>query len=328
MPARNAKALVEQAAACGVPPEVTLRGTGLALAALGAPGARVSYRQHIGLHRNVADFGVPDDFGFSGAEFSISSYGMLGYAMMSSATLGQAIRIALKYYRTAGPLLAVSFEPGDALSSIVAVNVFDLQDDVLRLVTEEIFSTFPSLLEVLLGAPETAARVELGYPEPRNAALYAAFFGCPVSFAHRFARYTLSSALLDRRLVQADADSALLFEESCRALLADIERHDSVANRVRHLLLASAGTVLTAEAVAGQLGVGPRTLRRRLAAEGVSFQALLDEVRCSVAVDYLTSTELSTQDIAELIGFSEATNFRRAFVRWTERTPASFRRRL
>lgn len=60
-----------------------------------------------------------------------------------------------------------------------------------------------------------------------------------------------------------------------------------------------------------------RTLRRRLEAEGTSFQDIVDDVRSSLAMEYLKTTRMSTNDIAMLLGFSDAADFRRALKRWT-----------
>ena len=94
---------------------------------------------------------------------------------------------------------------------------------------------------------------------------------------------------------------------------------------LRHLLLSSPGKLPDAATAASKR---PRRtdVARRLADEGTTFQAILDEVGCRIATDYLVSTHLSTQEIAELLGFSEATNFRRAFLRWTQRSPTSYRK--
>ena len=69
-----------------------------------------------------------------------------------------------------------------------------------------------------------------------------------------------------------------------------------------------------------------RTLRRRLHLEGTSYQDLLAEVRCNLAKEYLRGTRMTTEDIAETLGFSDAANFRHAFRRWTGRNPSEFRR--
>ena len=79
------------------------------------------------------------------------------------------------------------------------------------------------------------------------------------------------------------------------------------------------------EAVAAALKMTSRTLRRRLEAEGTSFLAIVDDVRCSLATEYLKTTKMSTEDVAMLVGFSDTANFRRALKRWTGKGPAELR---
>lgn len=326
VPTRTVKATLEAGRRVGIPPEVLLANTGLRGDAMLAPAARVSYRAMLQLQRNLIAQPLPHDFAFASPPFSVSSYGMLGYAMMSCATLNQAIQIALKYYRTAGPLFDLTFEfEADALV-IGADNVFGLDDKLLTLVTEEVFTTFPQLLDLLVGDHVRPREVDLNYPAPPHQHLYATRFECPVVFDAPRTRFVLDAQALALPLLHPDADSAVMFERSCREMLAEIERHESLANELRHLLLSSPGKLPDAAAAAAKMRLGERTLRRRLADEGTTFQAILDEVRCRIATDYLVTTHLSTQEIAELLGFSEATNFRRAFMRWTQRSPTSYRK--
>jgi AraC-like DNA-binding protein len=326
VPVRNAKATLEAARRAGVPAEALFVGTGLCEEDVRVPAARITYRAWLQIRRNLMGFPLPRDYGFARGPFSIASYGMLGYAMMSCATLNQAIQIAVKYYRTAGPLLDLIFEFDEDRLVITARNVLDLDQRLLTLATEELFSPFPLLLKLLVGHPVCPQCVELGYPAPPHRELYAAAFDAPVRFDAPESRFILDADALALPLVQADADSAVMFEQSCQELLSEIERHESLSNELRHLLLSCPGKLPDAATAAARLHLGERTLRRRLADEGTTFQAILDEVRCRVATDYLTSTHLSTQEIAELLGFSEATNFRRAFLRWTRRSPTSYRK--
>src|SRR5574337_1753565 len=94
VPVRNAKAMLEAARRIGVASDALLTGTGLCDHQLRTPGARISYRTFLILYRNLLARPLPADFGFARQPVSIASYGMLGYAMMSCATLDQAIRIA------------------------------------------------------------------------------------------------------------------------------------------------------------------------------------------------------------------------------------------
>jgi len=326
VPVRSAKSMIESARRVGIEPAALLEGSGLHPDRLSIPAARISYRCYLTMFRNLIAHPLPADYGFLREPFSIAAYGMLGYAMMSCATLEKAIQIALRYYRTAGPLFELSFELDDAHLAVTADDVFDLGTPLRRLATEDLFSSFPPLLALLVGKAIDPEVVELAYPEPPHAARYSETFNCPVHFDAPVSRFVLGSAALALPLLTADADSAVLFERSCRELLAEIERHASLANELRQLLLASPGKLPDAAAAAARLHVGERTLRRRLAAERTSFQEVLDEVRSRIAIDYLTTTHLSTQEIATLLGFSEATNFRRAFMRWTRRTPSSYRK--
>ncbi len=120
-----------------------------------------------------------------------------------------------------------------------------------------------------------------------------------------------------------------MFERSCREMLNEIERHESLANELRHLLLSSPGKLPDAATAASKMRLGERTLaaparrRRHDVSSHPRRGALSHRHRLS-----RRRTHLSTQEIAELLGFSEATNFRRAFMRWTQRSPTSYRKPL
>ena len=78
--------------------------------------------------------------------------------------------------------------------------------------------------------------------------------------------------------------------------------------------------------VAGALQMNDRTLRRRLADEGTSFSEIAHQVKYRVATQHLKASDATVEQVAQIAGFSDAANFRRAFLRWTSMTPAQFRR--
>ena len=84
----------------------------------------------------------------------------------------------------------------------------------------------------------------------------------------------------------------------------------------------------SSSAVAKQLYMAPRTLRRKLRAENTSFRELMDELKMQVAIKYLRDTDLTIENIADALGFRDAANFRRAFRRWTKRAPHEYRPQL
>jgi AraC-like DNA-binding protein len=92
---------------------------------------------------------------------------------------------------------------------------------------------------------------------------------------------------------------------------------------VRRLLASDDASL---ESIASQLELSPRTLRRRLAAEGVSFSTLVEQSRRDEALRLLRSSRLSVEDVARQLGYTNASTFVRAFHRWTGQTPKQYRR--
>lgn len=100
---------------------------------------------------------------------------------------------------------------------------------------------------------------------------------------------------------------------------------DETAAIVRRLLIHSVGNFPSISEVAEQLHVSERTLRRRLAAEETDFRTIFDDIKNTLAQNYLRKTSLSAVEIADLLNYAEATNFHRAFQRWNSTTPAEYR---
>ena len=308
IPVRNALQMLQIAAGEGIDTAAIRRD--LQLPDLDRPDTRLTPRQEIMLLKALLDAGLPPWITLSPrADFSVEDYGVLGYAMMSCATLRQAIGFAMRYYSTAGPLFELSFVEDMDTAVIQADDVLDLRE-VLPLVIQGLFSGFPDLLKQLLGRPAPPRAVHLSYPEPDWGDRYRQLFGCEVLFDMPACQYRFDRAMLDLPLIRADTASMQMFEESCRELLRELEGSTTLASRISQILLSSPGELPTTDQMALRLNMGPRTLRRHLAQQGTTYQQILDDVRRRLALDYLQTTDLSTQEIAELLGYSEATNFR------------------
>lgn len=328
VPVRSARQNLRLFETAGVAASALLAGTGLAPADLDDDTARISCRQAVDLLRNGLRLCGRPGLGLESARgFSLSSYGFLGYAMMSCADLAHAMRIARTYYRTAGALFELEFTDDGADAFVVRVRDVLGLGDVWPFVVEQFFAGIPPLLELLLGHPVPARRLRLTYPAPPWEERYRETFGCPLVWSADACEYQLDRTLLQAPLARADAGVARLFEASCRELLEEIENEQNLAGTITRSLLSHTGAPPPADAMARRLNMGTRTLRRRLAELGTSYQKILDEVRRRLALDYLRSTQLSTQEVAELLGFTEATNFRRAFIKWTGESPRQYRRR-
>ena len=100
---------------------------------------------------------------------------------------------------------------------------------------------------------------------------------------------------------------------------------DETTANVRRLLIHSAGNFLSSSEVAEKLNITERTLRRRLTADGTNFRTIFEDIKNTLARNYLRKTSLNVLEIADLLNYEEATSFHRAFQRWNSITPADYR---
>lgn len=278
------------------------------------------------LLRLIDSGAVPPDIALrSGASFVISAYGVLGFAMKSAATLAQAVQLAARYHQTAGPLVAVSFRRQPPNFLIVLENQLALPERAFRLAADELIATFPPLLLELTGQSVDPTYIELGFANASYSLRYAEIFGCEPTYDQPETIVSLPLESLQLPLLAADPSNLLMLEQRCQELLQLIKNTNSFSSKVTAILLQQLAVANTSKSVALALQISERTLRRRLAEERLCFQELLTDVRQRLAKDYLCSTGLSAQEIAELLGFTEASNFRRAFKSWSGLTPDQFR---
>ncbi len=154
-----------------------------------------------------------------------------------------------------------------------------------------------------------------------------AVFGCDAHYDQRFDGIAGPSEGLDRPLPRADSALCALLEEHAASLLARVPQPAGFTDRVRERIsgLLPRGQA-SAEGVAEAMGISPRTLRRRLAEAGAGYQQVLDEVRFGLAESAISPKGLSVNEVAFLLGYSDASAFHKAFRRWTGRSPGAYAR--
>ena len=193
--------------------------------------------------------------------------------------------------------------------------------------TEEAFARFIGEFRRHFPDRPFALRIEVTHPAPAHADAYTDILQCPVMFDAPRNALQMDPVWLTTEWEEDNSYVFGIFAEKADALLAELERDDSIRARIESFVLPILHTgELSADSVATALGMSRQTLYRRLKAEGVTFASLLDELRLRMASDYLKARKVSVNETAYLVGFSEASSFVRAFRRWTGQTPAEYRR--
>lgn len=301
-------------------------GLPLARAQVDDAAVRVSYRQASRvIQRALRDLPEADIGLRLGRQQTTGNFGLLGLAMMTARTFGDAVAIGLQYSPVSGSLMDLELDASapDAVALVASPRA--PEDAILPFLCEELFASILMLCRGLLGASFRPQRLELAYPAPAHAREYEALFECEVRFGMPRNRKLVDAAWLARRLPAYNPVSAQQALALCRAQMPQGTGSGEIVVAVRQLLRARLHENPGLAGIAADLHMTERTLRRQLAAAGSGFRALHDEVRSERAQVLLRGGDLPIAQVGASVGFRDAREFRRAFKRWTGTTPSAMR---
>lgn len=196
-----------------------------------------------------------------------------------------------------------------------------------RFTTEYAIGLTVTMSRALGATRSDPLEARFSHAAPAYAEEYERILRLPVRFAAGEDGVLFPISTLDRSNPSADAALRQLLERHAADQLARILAEAPFPQRVRARVAAMLPRgQLTADAVAAELSMSGRTLRRRLREEGTSYQEILDDVRAELASRYLGPERRGIDEVARLLGFSDPSAFSKAFRRWTGRTPAAFAR--
>jgi len=300
-----------------------LQGTTLAETDVMAIGARVGDSDFTQLVANAFSLTQDPALGLKlGLRLNLSAHAVLGQAFMTCRTLTEVMDIFLNYYHVLSPALEIEFEIKDERCFITTVSRPGELD--LQFSCELMYGAIINTLQGLLNKPDLEMRLELPYSQPAHGSLYTDIFGNDVHFDCRHQRISFNQSLMAAELPSSNPALRNLYEQECARLLTDLEKN-SVAEQSLQLLRKLEGQYPQMPQLAQMLNFSARTYRRKLEQEQQSYQELLDQVRAEHATRYLKNTNLPLSTIAYIVGFNDASNFRRAYTRWTGNSPSDVR---
>jgi len=261
---------------------------------------------------------------YLGNQLSVMTHGNLGNAILSSDDVSQAVDLAIRYFETRTPLIGLRLER-NADNVCIFFEERYLLGSIRLAVIDATVSGLTSVIRFLTAGKVRVQKAELSFSRPSYGDLYAAILECPVDFDTNETRITLPLSIFTMSLGMADKNVRDFSTKQCEEELESIAKSPSLEKRIEQILLRFKGGFPSFEHVAGELALSPRTLRRRLLELGTSFIAILDKVKYQLAVQYLEETNLSIQEIGYLLGYSDPSNFGRAFKKWSGQSPIGFR---
>lgn len=308
----------------GVDPLPLVAEFGLTLAHFDQPEYMLPYEERSRLLvRCAAAAGCPHFGLLVGQRAGLSSFGLVGFLMQSAPDVRAAIDAVVRYFPLHNPNATTELVEdgryvrfGHTILSHEAAG----REHIVDLSAAIMFNA----MAVLCGHGGAPVEVRLARERPQDTGPYQRFFQAPLVFDATDTGLTIAASWLDRPLSTADPLLHLMMRERIAELASQVG--EDVASQLRRLLpsqLAARGASVTD--AARSLGIGVRTLNRRLADSGTSFAELRNEARYAMARQLLGGTAMPVGEIATRLGYANASALTCAFRRWSGMGPSQWR---
>ena len=311
----------------GITLPALLRNSNLTIQQIGDPHAPLPAGDQITLLNLVASATQEDFLGFQLAQrVELRELGFLYYVLASSQTLIEALQRAVRYSTLVNEGVIQRCTVGRTID--ITLNYAGISRHADRHQAECWMALIVRLVRHISGRRITAQRVQFVHARHGRPRELNAYFGSPVEFGREVDRISFARNLAGTAVVGADPYLNRLLVQYCE----DALEHRPLARQSFRTMVENAVIPLlphaecSARATARHLGFSQRTFSRRLAAEGLTFSSLLDELRLDLANRYLAEPGTSISQIAWLLGYQQVSAFSKAYRRWTGTSPRAGRR--
>ncbi len=321
----SVKILCDLGVGLGSPLSSLLVGSGISPAQLGDPHLEIDSSQELQVIHNLVRLQAktPGLGLLAGSRYHLGTYGIWGYALITSPSFRQAVDLGLKYIDLTFAFARISLTQHNNLAHL-ELDAHHLPPSVRAFVVERDFSAIQVLQRELFDQGLPLARVQLNFEPTTALAVYRDVFGCTPEFNAGVNRASFNDALLDLALPKGHEVNTRRCEHQLESLLAERCARGGMSAWVRNKLLADLSRSPGLSQIAKDHFMTERTLRRRLKEEGTSYRDLLNEVRQTMAEELLLSTGLSVAQVASRLGYASASAFNHAFQSWHQCSPGQF----
>jgi len=328
VPVGYGRLILDVAATHDVEPDRLLAAAGVPADLMDDPSARLSAVQSGSLLYHAMQMSGEPAFGYEvGLHSSLTSHGIMGYGLLSSSTVRQAINLSERYMPARLPMLAMSLSVDGQTAAIEVVENAPLGP--VRQCTIDLFligiARIAPILTDRLRQPEEL-ELWFDYPEPDYHARFKDRLPT-MRFEMGAHQVRFPASDLDLSPETANVITAAMVEEQCRRELEQLGLDGDLVVQVQAALHETDGGYPDLDTIAARLHLSSRTFKRKLREHGTSFRRLVDATRRAEAVRLLNTTTLSVSQVAERLGYADASSFTRAFHKWTSTSPGAFRQK-
>jgi AraC-like DNA-binding protein len=301
--------------------QTLLSASGFSERAFDDPSGRHPLRDVVALWARAVELTGDSTFGLKVPKHvQFTTFHALGYAVLASPTLGEALDRITRYSQvvTDSGLLKLELREDEVLLHIIPIMTSN-HGEAFR---DSVLSTTVRVLRILTAGALTIERVTLNRRSKQPLEPYEKFFRCPVARGENDTLH-FEAELLHLRLASSNPELAKHNDDAVRGYLARVAT-GSVVDRARAAIAELEPRSSTPQRVAQKLGMGLRSLQRRLHEHGTNYESLLADLRFELARALLRERRSSIDEIAFALGYESQTAFARAFKRWTGVPPSEY----
>lgn len=308
----------------GIDPIRWLRGSGFSEIDASFIESSIDYNVFHNLVIRAVELSNNPAIGISvGHQLSLQSHGILGYALMNCENLIAAVKLVEQYIALRMPLIQISshFEGGHFFLQLEEKTPLN---DLRTMIFDGVLVAIKSALDQLMPNLKKDLCIYFPYGKHKNIP-YGSISDSKLKFNQPMAAISIAKDYMEKPIPLANLSAYKEAELLCAKELQSLSQESAYKSRVKQKLYENTEHLPSQTVMASWFNMTSRTLHRRLVKEGTSYREILEEVKQSLAVSYLSNTNMTIKEIAYFLGYEDDRNFSRAFRRWQGLSPTEYR---
>ncbi|ROS04922.1 AraC-like DNA-binding protein [Sinobacterium caligoides] len=305
-----------------------LIGYHLSLAKLQNPRARISPKLYYTILEKSLSNRTAKSLGFEyGKMLNMAAAGTVGQLLMSCKDISEVFQQFIRFYPLLSLSVKINMSSKNKRHTVSVERLYQkhLPIEVQQFLCETLFSCWLTQARWLTGKQINFSRVYIAYPAPEHAQLYRRFFNCEVIFDSEQHAIEVDNNFAETPVITANEPVMAIKQRHCLEVLRSWECKFSIREQIYTLLQRQQPDLPNMDEAASMLHLSRSSLYRKLRDSDTNYQRIVDDFRRIEAINYLRKSDISLSDIAYKLGFSDASNFRRAFKKWTGANPLNVR---